>query len=529
MKEKFYITTPIYYVNDVPHIGHAYTTIAADVMARYKRLKGYDVFFLTGTDEHGQKVADSAAAKGMEPQALCDMNMKRFKDAWQVLNISYNDFIRTTEERHIKVVQEAFSKLIASGDVYKGEYEGWYCTPCETFWTDLQLKEAKLNTPKAKTESVAHEPHGNNCPDCGRPVQKIKEETYFFKLSKYEKQILQHIEGTPDFLRPEPRKNEILSFVRGGLKDLSVTRTAFKWGVPIKEDPKHVVYVWFDALLNYISATGYASNQARFDRLWPADMHLMGKEIVRFHAVIWPAMLIGLGLKLPKTVFGHGWWTVEGEKMSKSKGNVVDPIELSKEFGTDPVRYFLMREVPFGVDGDYSRASLISRFNSDLANDIGNLLNRTLTMVEKYFSGKVEIPANKKFDDLSSQFAELADKTSGIYEKHMERLEFSDALASIWKLIGFANNYIEKEAPWKLSKEGKNDELKAVMFNLIQALNISTILVYPFMPTLMENMWGQLGNLKKLQDLVPTPSYGMNVADKINKTGPLFPRIEIKK
>jgi methionyl-tRNA synthetase len=529
MKEKFYLTTPIYYINDVPHIGHAYTTIAADVLARYKRIKGFDVFFLTGTDEHGQKIAEAAKAKGKTPQEFCDEIVVRFKSAWEALNISNNDFIRTTEDRHVKVVQEVFSGLLKSGDIYQGQYEGWYCTPCETFWTDQQLKEVKVSSPKAKTSGEEHHPHGSGCPDCGRPVQKIKEDTYFFKLSKYEKLLMRHIEDHPEFIQPDSRRNEVISFLKQGLKDLSVTRTAFDWGVPLKEDPKHVIYVWFDALINYITAPGFGVNQVRFDRLWPADVHLMGKEIVRFHAVIWPCMLMALGVKLPKTVFGHGWWTVEGDKMSKSKGNVVDPIALSKEFGVDPVRYFLLREVPFGSDGDYSKASLINRFNSDLANDIGNLLNRSLTMVEKYFGGNVDVPAKPDFDDLSKEFAELADSTPITYSQHMDKLSFSEALASVWKLINFANNYIEKEAPWKLSKEGKTEELKAVMYNLVQALAISSVLVYPFMPSTMENMWKQLGNDRSLADTNPSPKFGMKLASKIVKGSPLFPRIEITK
>jgi methionyl-tRNA synthetase len=533
MKPKFYLTTPIYYVNDIPHIGHAYTTIAADVLARYKRLKGFDVFFLTGTDEHGQKIAEAAAAKGKKPKEFCDEIVVRFKSAWEALNISYNDFIRTTEDRHITVVQEVFSRLLKSGDIYSGEYEGWYCTPCETFWTDMQMKEAKLNTPKAKTEDQVHEPHGHNCPDCGRPVTKLKEATFFFKLSKYEKELLRHIEDHPEFIQPESRRNEVISFVKSGLKDLSVTRTAFSWGVPVKEDPKHVIYVWFDALINYISAPGYVANHARFDRLWPADAHLMGKEIVRFHAVIWACMLLALKLKLPHTIFGHGWWTSEGQKMSKSKGNVIDPIGLSKEFGVDAVRYFLLREVPFGTDGDYSRASLIHKFNSDLANDIGNLLNRTLTMVEKYFSGNVEIPAKPDFDANSAEIVSLIRTTPDTYSAHMDKLQFSDALATVWKLINLANTYIEKEAPWKLSKEGKTEELKAVMYNLVQSLTVSAILVQPFMPQVMENMWKQLGHTSHLIEDAPAiianiAASGVKVAGKISKGNPLFPRIEIK-
>ncbi|MFC1516929.1 methionine--tRNA ligase [Candidatus Margulisiibacteriota bacterium] len=510
MAKTTYITTPIYYINDVPHIGHAYTTIAGDILARYKRLVGKKVYYLTGTDEHGQKVADAAEKKGLAPQKFVDSLVPHFKKAWEKLLITNDDFIRTTEPRHTKVVQGIFSKLLKQGDVYKGEYEGWYCSVCETFWTETQLVDGK-------------------CPneECKRPVQKLKEESYFFKLSKYEKPLLDHIENNPDFIQPESRKNEIVSFIKQGLKDLSISRTTFKWGIPIKENKKHVVYVWFDALINYLSALGYNPEDNSFEKpYWPADVHIMGKEITRFHAVIWPAMLMGLGVELPKVVFGHGWWTVEGKKMSKTTGNVIDPIKLSEEFGVDVVRYFLLREVPFGSDGDFSRNSLIHRFNSDLANDIGNLLNRSLAMTNKYFDGV--IPPLEDPSKLDTEVIELGRHLPAKVKKAMEHLKFSLMLDDIWEVVKRANKYVEESAPWTLSKEGKLKQLGNVMHVLISILRISAIYISPFMPTTAEKMWEQmgLGKMEKIKDLTID---GIKPGTKVQKGQPLFPRIEIKK
>lgn len=516
-KKKFYLTTPLYYVNDVPHIGHAYTTVAADVLARYKKMKGEEVFFLTGTDEHGQKVDDAAKLTGRSTQEYVDSIVERYKKAWKILNISYDDFIRTTEPRHVKVVQEIFEKLRKSGDIYPGEYEGWYCRPCETYWAEFQLQEKAAN------------PKDYKCLTCGRPVEKLKEKTYFFKQEKYQNRLLKHIKDNPDFIQPASRCNEIVSFINQGLKDLSITRTTFSWGVPVPGEPGHVIYVWFDALINYISALGYPNGE-KFEKYWPADVHIMGKEIVRFHAITWPCMLMALGIELPRKIFGHGWWTVEGEKMSKSLGNVVDPLRLSNDYGVDAVRYFLMREVFFGDDGNFSIESFKNRFNADLANDLGNLVHRTLTMIEKYFAGVVpEFPKNmdrvpKQQQGQSTHITEVADATIGLIETPMKDLRFSDALESIWKLINVSNKYIETEAPWKIEKAGEKDRLREVIFNLVYAIRIVAVLIYPFMPATAESIVKQLG----LQG--PDKfSLGTNIANiKVAKGNPLFPRLEKK-
>ncbi len=507
---KFYITTPLYYVNDVPHIGHSYTTIACDVLARYKRLKGFDVYFLTGTDEHGQKVFKAAEKENKSPKEFVDSVSTRFVSAWEKLNISYTDFIRTTEDRHQKVVQNVFSELLKKGFVYKGDYEGWYCVPCETFWAENQMVQ---------------DLEGRFlCPDCGRAVEKIKEESYFLKLSAFGDRLLDYYAKNPDFIKPESRKNEIVNFVKEGLKDLSITRTAFPWGVPVPGDLKHVVYVWFDALLNYISALGYP-NDPLFKKYWPADVHVMGKEIVRFHAVIWPAMLMALEVDLPRKVFGHGWWTVDGKKMSKTTGNVVDPILMSEKYGVDTFRYFILKEVPFGSDGDFSESSLVSKYNSDLANDLGNLLSRTLTMIEKYFEGVIPEVPNYEIDDLSVEISSKLKKLPEKVDLAMENLQFSQALDHIWEIISFANFYIEKEAPWALAKNKEEEKLKVVLYNLYETLSCISEFVAPFMPETSKNIKIQLNSPRK--DGFSSPPYGIKIAGtKINKGNPLFPRLQ---
>src|SRR5512133_727224 len=506
MAKRFYVTTPIYYVNDVPHIGHAYTTLACDALARYKRARGYEVCFLTGTDEHGQKVEKAAQAKGETPLELADRVMIRFASLWEKLGISNTDFIRTSQERHKDGVRHFFETIQAKGDIYLGAYEDWYCTPCESFWTETQLM-------------------AGNCPDCGRPTQKLQEPSYFFRMSKYQQALLDHIEANPDFIQPRSRRNEIISFVKEGLRDLSISRTTFSWGIPVPNDEKHVIYVWFDALTNYITALGYPDETGNYAKYWPVDVHVIGKDILRFHTVYWPTFLLAAGLPLPKKVFAHGWWTVEGQKMSKSLQNVVEPNMLIDKFGVDAIRYFLLREVPFGLDGDFSQSALVHRINSDLANDLGNLVSRSTAMLSKYFNGV--LPAVTVCSPIDAAFIARFPATIATVDGQMDDLAFNKALQSIWELVSAANKYIDETAPWALAKdETQREQLAAVMYNLLEGTRIIALLVKSFMPETGAKILTILG-CDPAMELDGHDSWGgLPAGTMVEKATPLFPRIE---